>query len=229
MSESQRSGDSAETTPPEAESLPDAPSAPKEIVNAALASGFQDILGYLNFSGGKPDVKFQDRLNRCHPEWGWPNPWESFETALLSRLGELEATSAAFKDSSQARAVLKLTFHDLWLLKIGVAEMKQQVPVMLPIRRPEIVERQLEHRSRLRRILERRRRRFEFTQPREQRRLKRLPRIRPTPFGMTAIQPILKFHIRLAAGEIQIAQNVLKPAGQRRVHNFFRGAGSVRQ
>ncbi len=114
MSDSQRSGDSAETTPPEPESLPDAPSVPKEIANAALASGFQDILGYLNFSGGKPDVKFQDRVNRCHPEWGWPNPWGSFETALLARLSELETTSAAFKDSAQARAVLKLTFHQLW-------------------------------------------------------------------------------------------------------------------
>src|SRR6185503_12309521 len=108
--------DSAETTPPEPESLQNvpAPSVPKEIATAALASGFQDILGYLNFSGGKPDVKFQDRLNRCHPEWGWPNPWESFEAALLARLGELETTSAAFKDSAQARAVLKLTFHELW-------------------------------------------------------------------------------------------------------------------
>ena len=116
MSESQPTGDSAETTPPEPESLPNAftPSVPKDVPTAALASGFQDILGYLNFSGGKPDVKFQDRLNRCHPEWGWPNPWDSFEAALLARLSELETTSAAFKDSGQARAVLHLTFHELW-------------------------------------------------------------------------------------------------------------------
>src|SRR6185436_16121669 len=89
MSGSQPTEDSAETTPHEPESLRNAPapSVPKEIATAALASGFQDILGYLNFSGGKPDVKFQDRLNRCHPEWGWPNPWESFEAALLARLG----------------------------------------------------------------------------------------------------------------------------------------------
>ena len=114
MSESQRSGDSAEPTPPEPEQLLDAPSAPKEIVSTVLTSGFQDILGYLNFSGGKPDGKFQERLNRGHPEWGGANPWGVLEAALLARLGELEASSAAFTDSSQARAVLKLTFHDLW-------------------------------------------------------------------------------------------------------------------
>ena len=114
MTGSQPTGDAAESTPPEPENLPNAlsPSVPKDVPTAALASGFQDILGYLNFSGGKSDGKFQDRLNRCHPEWGWPNPWGSFEAALLARLGELETTSAAFKDSAQARAVLKLTFHD---------------------------------------------------------------------------------------------------------------------
>lgn len=115
MSDSQRTGEASITPPPQSESFPNAGVAPpKDLANASLASGFQDILGYLNFSGGKPDVKFQDRLNRCHPEWGWPNPWESFEAALLARLSELEATSAAFKDSAQARAVLHLTFHELW-------------------------------------------------------------------------------------------------------------------
>lgn len=115
MSESQRTGAASITPPPQSEGLPNAAATPpKDLANAALASGFQDILGYLNFSGGKPDVKFQDRLNRCHPEWGWPNPWQSFEAALLARLSELETTSAAFKDSAQARAVLQLTFHELW-------------------------------------------------------------------------------------------------------------------
>lgn len=115
MSDSQRTKETSITPLPQSESLPNtAVAAPKDVANAALASGFQDILGYLNFSGGKPDAKFQDRLNRCHPEWGWPNPWESFEAALLARLSELETTSSAFKDSAQARAVLRLTFHELW-------------------------------------------------------------------------------------------------------------------
>lgn len=111
---SQNDEESHEERSPELEGAIVPTPAPKELGNASLASGFQDILGYLNFSGGKPDVKFQDRLNRCHPEWGWPNPWGSFEAALLDRLGELEKTSAAFNDSAQARAVLRLTFHELW-------------------------------------------------------------------------------------------------------------------
>lgn len=116
MSESPRTEDADQTLRSSADASPEpaANSPTIELANAALASGFQDILGYLNFSSGKPDVKFQDRLNRCHPEWGWPHPWESFESALLARLSELETTSAAFRDSSQARAVLQLTFHHLW-------------------------------------------------------------------------------------------------------------------
>jgi hypothetical protein len=116
MSDSPRAKDADQTPRPNADASPEpaANSLILEPANAALASGFQDILGYLNFSSGKPDVKFQDRLNRCHPEWGWPNPWESFEAALLARLAQLETTSPAFRDSSQARAVLQITFHHLW-------------------------------------------------------------------------------------------------------------------
>ncbi len=116
MSDSQSAEDPAETSPSESENSPSTTAQihPKDLSNASLASGFQDILGYLNFSGGKPDSKFQDRLNRCHPEWGWPKPWESFEAALLARLSELEASSAAFRDSAQARAVIQLTFYKLW-------------------------------------------------------------------------------------------------------------------
>ncbi len=111
------------------------------------------------------------------------------------------------------------------LLEIGVAQMKQQVPMMPPIRRPKLVKRELQNGSRLRRILEGRRRRLKFAKPREQRRLERFPRIRPAPFGMTTIQPILKFHIRLSAGEIQVTENVLKPARQRGVCQIFRKRG----
>lgn len=77
-------------------------------------TGLQDILGYLNFSSGKPDAKFQDRVNRLHPDWGTAQPWERFHAELAARLNELEGSSPAFSDSSQARAVLHLTFDELW-------------------------------------------------------------------------------------------------------------------
>lgn len=102
---------------------------------------------------------------------------------------------------------------------------------MPTIRRPEIMKREAKHCSSLRRILKRRRGRFEFSEPSEQRSLKRFPRIRPTPFRVAAIQPILEFHIRFAAGEIQIAQNVLEPTGQRGTWDILRDVvcGSVGQ
>ncbi|HLQ46246.1 MAG TPA: hypothetical protein VK137_16000, partial [Planctomycetaceae bacterium] len=87
---------------------------PPAVAVGSQASALQEILGYLNFSGGKPDAKFQDRLNRCHPEWGTETPWETLHAQLLARLQELEASAAAFRDSAQAHAVLNLTFSELW-------------------------------------------------------------------------------------------------------------------
>ncbi len=87
---------------------------PAAVAVGSQATALQEILGYLNFSGGKPDVKFQDRLNRCHPDWGAEKPWETLHAQLLTRLQELELSSAAFSDSAQARAVLQLTFNQLW-------------------------------------------------------------------------------------------------------------------
>lgn len=89
-------------------------SSPTVVAVGSQATALQEILGYLNFSGGKPDVKFQDRLNRCHPDWGAEKPWETLHAQLLARLQELEMSSAAFRDSAQARTVLHLAFNELW-------------------------------------------------------------------------------------------------------------------
>ncbi len=82
--------------------------------NGSRAAALQEILGYLNFSGGKPDSKFQDRLNCCHPDCETAEPWERLHAELLGRLQELEVSSPVFRDSSQASAVLQLTFKELW-------------------------------------------------------------------------------------------------------------------
>jgi hypothetical protein len=71
----------------------------------------QEILGYLNFSGGKPDAAFQRNWNtlfaddRAHIAQG-------IKTLLLEHLAGLQQTSPAFADSSQAQAVIGLAFDD---------------------------------------------------------------------------------------------------------------------
>lgn len=71
----------------------------------------QEVLGYLNFSNGKPDVRFQKNLNHLYP---WLSPVGDrvpLREVLLGRLDELEKTSAAFRDSAQVRAVIGLIFE----------------------------------------------------------------------------------------------------------------------
>ena len=71
--------------------------------DAAIA---QELLGYLNFSGGRPDPKFQKNLD----EFLIAVPFASAAEALRQVLSELHATSPAFADSSQAEQVISLTF-----------------------------------------------------------------------------------------------------------------------
>ncbi|MBC8113519.1 MAG: hypothetical protein H7062_04020, partial [Candidatus Saccharimonas sp.] len=71
--------------------------------DAAIA---QELLGYLNFSGGRPDPKFQRNLD----EFLNAVPFTSSAEALQQVLSDLHATSPAFADSSQAEQVISLTF-----------------------------------------------------------------------------------------------------------------------
>ena len=71
--------------------------------DAAIA---QELLGYLNFSGGRPDPKFQRNLD----EFLNAVPFASAAEALRQVLADLHTTSPAFAESSQAEQVIALTF-----------------------------------------------------------------------------------------------------------------------
>lgn len=73
---------------------------------------FREILGYLNFSGGKPDVKFQRNLNQLRASFGADRPWTEFQSFLREHLTRLQASVPAFADSAQAAAVIALVFDE---------------------------------------------------------------------------------------------------------------------
>lgn len=70
------------------------------------------LLGYLNFSDGRPDAKFEKALDDAFAlmqSRQVDRPWERVSAWLLEQAAELEgAGSSAFKDLSQARAVVDL-------------------------------------------------------------------------------------------------------------------------
>lgn len=69
------------------------------------------LLGYLNFSDGRPDPKFQKGLADAIgflADAGDPAPWVTLPTWLKHALGQLEASgAAAFKDATQVRGVVE--------------------------------------------------------------------------------------------------------------------------
>ena len=69
----------------------------------------QELLGYLNFSGGRPDSKFQRQLNELVASLGWAK----LPGALRSLLAQLHQTVPAFRDVTQAESVLNLVFSDV--------------------------------------------------------------------------------------------------------------------
>jgi hypothetical protein len=72
----------------------------------------QGMLGYLNFSTGKPDLRFQKQLSDAYgflAEHGQERPWQALTEVLRKKLAELHTEGgAAFRDVSQAEAVLTL-------------------------------------------------------------------------------------------------------------------------
>jgi hypothetical protein len=77
----------------------------------------QGILGYLNFSAGKPDAKFQKQLNDTYAHLdaqGAGQPWLALRDRLRSELADLRSHgAAAFQDATQVEAVLGLVFEHL--------------------------------------------------------------------------------------------------------------------
>ena len=70
----------------------------------------REILGYLNFSGGSPDPRFQANLNQFARQLLPDQGRIPFLDLFLKELGEKRESEGAFTDTSQARAVLGLVF-----------------------------------------------------------------------------------------------------------------------
>ncbi|MCE9529736.1 MAG: hypothetical protein K8T89_01135, partial [Planctomycetes bacterium] len=72
------------------------------------------LLGYLNFSDGRPDPKFQRALDTAFSylaERGDAAPWVGLRTWLFRQCDLLQQSgNAAFRETTQVRAVLRITF-----------------------------------------------------------------------------------------------------------------------
>ncbi|QDT41187.1 hypothetical protein Pan241w_12470 [Gimesia alba] len=72
----------------------------------------REILGYLNFSNGKPDPKFRLNWNQLFSEWEHPPTTQTLELLLISHLKELEGTTGAFQEIKQAESVIQIAFEE---------------------------------------------------------------------------------------------------------------------
>ena len=84
-----------------------------------LEANLAQVLGYLNFSAGKPDAKTLGALNRIYahalpggPYRGLP-AWLQIQLWLQDALTRLSATNPAFRASEQASAVIELVWLHL--------------------------------------------------------------------------------------------------------------------
>lgn len=83
----------------------------------AVQSLLQEMLGYLNFSSGTPDVRFRQNMNelmhRVGSELPGDHPWETFRDLLSQKLRELAGTSDTFRETEQAQTIIELAFDRL--------------------------------------------------------------------------------------------------------------------
>ncbi|MCA9095429.1 MAG: hypothetical protein KDA68_18245, partial [Planctomycetaceae bacterium] len=82
-------------------------------LTAAEDSAVRETLGYLNFSAGKPDPKFQSSLNVL---FGWSElkkPLQELPGLLRGMAEHLAGSDPAFADTKQATAVIDLVFEHL--------------------------------------------------------------------------------------------------------------------
>ncbi len=75
-----------------------------------INNSFPKVLGYLNFSNGKPDVPFLGLLNHIATQVGFQQDWTALRQRLTDELAKLRSTSPTFSDASQAEAVIGLVF-----------------------------------------------------------------------------------------------------------------------
>lgn len=78
------------------------------------ADRFRQLLGYLNFSEGKPDSSFQGHLSELSVFYTDPSDGSRLRDHLLESLASLEKSSEAFSNATQARRVIEITFNNLF-------------------------------------------------------------------------------------------------------------------
>jgi len=83
------------------------------VAGADEALALREILGYLNFSNGTPDVRFQSHLNTLAQRLTSEPGGARLRRDLDEALGRLAAESSAFSNSEQARAAIALIFERL--------------------------------------------------------------------------------------------------------------------
>lgn len=69
----------------------------------------REVLGYLNFSGGRPDPAFQRLVNDLITRVGWAH----LPVLLKQSLNTLSAEAPAFHDSTQAQAAIQLAYEQV--------------------------------------------------------------------------------------------------------------------
>ncbi|MBI3465987.1 MAG: hypothetical protein HY000_23480, partial [Planctomycetes bacterium] len=71
----------------------------------------REVLGYLNFSQGTPDPRFQRNISEFYRRFGEPEPWNRLHHLLHDTLGKLRDSSPTFRDVEQAQSVMSLVFE----------------------------------------------------------------------------------------------------------------------
>lgn len=69
----------------------------------------QELLGYLNFSGGRPDTSFERQLNEFVANVTWSRTREALQKVLF----QLHDSTPAFADIIQADSVLRLVYEEV--------------------------------------------------------------------------------------------------------------------
>ena len=92
----------------------DAGDNPAPVLSTEDEQALQEVLGYLNFAGGKPDPRFQRHLNRLHEAFPGTNAWVWLRSTLLSHLERFQAAKLpAFQKIEQAQGVVRVVFDHL--------------------------------------------------------------------------------------------------------------------
>lgn len=81
----------------------------------AIETALEEILGYLNFSSGRPDPRIWRNFSEIYGHLeaassGGEHPWQELRRLLAEHLVRLRNTKPAFAETAQAEAVLELAF-----------------------------------------------------------------------------------------------------------------------